>query len=609
LKKYLIGIPIVLVLTWAIGLQVLSGQTTHIFCALDQNCTWTGIQTFAKVFVQALENVQYVDSSLSRGGIDIGDEINKAYASCPSLGCRIKIAAGSYNFSTTITVGVNNKPALLEGDPAGPVTLNFIPTSSTAIQLDWGTSHLGAAGIRDVALTGPGSGTGSGIAIGPGNGLDQAVLSGVNVSGFPGGQCLNFNKAFNITIETSQLHGCLNGANHLGGEELIRYVNDDIFQNLNYGLNVPVNSTDIWMAGVSCDDNTSGCINNGTSTFQINGGHFENISGTATATYIVNAGGSINIANSKMADDITSGTITAFILNQGGLLNCVNLGVFSGGQTVTQVVFASQSAGTDAITNCQINNASTTHISADYNLTYTTGQLIDWPQNHTYSQVKWWNSSVDTGTNTLLFSASGSGTQPIGVDCPNTSCGLSIYKAGVPKWQLLADSSGFFEVQDGANHIWMQILQNGTASPGQWVNNGTSNQINFNGNTHNTVLSVGNPAASVTYSVPDAGGNATVGLTLNAGTGVYQSLKGSANGCTTGSSAGNACGTAITITWPGTFSSTSYAAGCSPVGAPTNFPSTPYVVSKSAGSMTVNYVAITAAAASWPAIDCWGIQN
>jgi hypothetical protein len=76
-------------------------------------------------------------------------------------------------------------------------------------------------------------------------------------------------------------------------------------------------------------------------------------------------------------------------------------------------------------------------------------------------------------------------------------------------------------------------------------------------------------------------------------------------GCTTGTSVGNVCASAITVTWPTSFADTNYSVTCTPTGgAPTNLPSPPYVVSKSTASVTVNYYAVTAAAASWPAIDC-----
>lgn len=98
------------------------------------------------------------------------------------------------------------------------------------------------------------------------------------------------------------------------------------------------------------------------------------------------------------------------------------------------------------------------------------------------------------------------------------------------------------------------------------------------------------------YSVP-----------FTTGAGAHQT-KAAVAGCTTAASIGGICATAVTVSWPVSFPNTTYAASCTPSGAPTNLPSAPYIVAKSAASMTVNYFAITAAAASWATIDCWGSE-
>lgn len=90
--------------------------------------------------------------------------------------------------------------------------------------------------------------------------------------------------------------------------------------------------------------------------------------------------------------------------------------------------------------------------------------------------------------------------------------------------------------------------------------------------------------------------------------GIMQSKRGTA-GCTTGGAAGNNCASAITVTWPLGFGDTNYSATCTGQGTPTNAPSGPYVVSKANGSITVNYFAITAAAASYPTVDCVAVHD
>lgn len=97
--------------------------------------------------------------------------------------------------------------------------------------------------------------------------------------------------------------------------------------------------------------------------------------------------------------------------------------------------------------------------------------------------------------------------------------------------------------------------------------------------------------------------------TLNVTSGTSQTARAVA-GCTTGSSAGNSCGTDITVTWGTAFPDANYSVTCTG-NNPTNVPSGPFIVSASklAATVHVNYFAITAAAASYASIDCIAIHD
>lgn len=95
---------------------------------------------------------------------------------------------------------------------------------------------------------------------------------------------------------------------------------------------------------------------------------------------------------------------------------------------------------------------------------------------------------------------------------------------------------------------------------------------------------------------------------LNTGSAIYASKRAVA-GCTTAASIGGVCSTPVTVTWPAAFADTNYSVTCAPSGKPTNLPGTPYVSAKAAGSVTVNYFATSAAAASWATIDCEAIHD
>lgn len=128
----------------------------------------TDVVGMANLQVRNLENVVYADQFPGTGNHDIGDKINQAYASCPSNGCKIKVSAGIYQYTTPISFSKVNKPVLLEGDAGetatyvgypgstGTTELYYTPTSGTAITM--ATYGGTGSGIRGITLFGPGFG-------------------------------------------------------------------------------------------------------------------------------------------------------------------------------------------------------------------------------------------------------------------------------------------------------------------------------------------------------------------------------------------------------------------------------------------------------------------
>ena len=126
----------------------------------------TDVVGMANLQVRSLENVVYADQFPGTGNHDIGDKINQAYASCPSNGCKIRIAAGIYPFTTPISFSILSKPVILEGDAGdtstysgyppsqGTTELYFTPTSGTAITMATGGGT--GTGVRGITLFGPG---------------------------------------------------------------------------------------------------------------------------------------------------------------------------------------------------------------------------------------------------------------------------------------------------------------------------------------------------------------------------------------------------------------------------------------------------------------------
>jgi len=87
-----------------------------------------------------------------------------------------------------------------------------------------------------------------------------------------------------------------------------------------------------------------------------------------------------------------------------------------------------------------------------------------------------------------------------------------------------------------------------------------------------------------------------------------QSVKGT-TGCSTETTIGSQCSTAITVTWPTAFTDANYTPMCAAGGAPTHEPSAPFIASQTASAVTVNYYTLAASAAKWATIDCLAVHD
>ena len=149
----------------------------------------------ANLQVRNLENVRYADQYPGTGNHDIGDKINQAYAACPANGCKIKVSAGIYPYTTPINFSTFGKPVLLEGDageagtykgnPPGNATteLYYTATSGTAITMaTWGGT---GSGIQGITLFGPGfSGSNAAVGLSLATGDVKQTYRDLLISGF-----------------------------------------------------------------------------------------------------------------------------------------------------------------------------------------------------------------------------------------------------------------------------------------------------------------------------------------------------------------------------------------------------------------------------------------
>ena len=364
---------------------------TNTFCAANLACTVTGIWTFsgAPVFgnysttgagthsgtetfagalnanggfvCKTLENVQCVDSTLSRGGSDIGAEINLAYAALPSTGGAIFVYAANngsiYNFSTPIVLNTSGKYVLLQGMGSAAVVLNYTPTTATsAIFLDYtpaaGQIHKTTHGIRDLQLSNNGcttnGGCGSsavGIQLGQnaaGNGgAEQGTISGVEISGF--GTGVLYQGGISVGSWGINWNGDTFAYNTTGMsvpvlEERVNVTNSTFITN-GTGLSASVGTgTNIILNGNSFDANTVIAITNSSANLWLFANHFENNGTCPITTNYINTTGNLVQIGGDMLDDCSSGAATNYYVTAGGTsAHIFGVQVSSAGRTATAV--------------------------------------------------------------------------------------------------------------------------------------------------------------------------------------------------------------------------------------------------------------------------------
>lgn len=188
----------------------------------DAGGSHTGTETFTGLLVpKNIDNAQIVDSTLSRGGSDIGAEINLAYAALPASGGTILVYPNAtgvcYNYSTPITFTTAGKFPRLQGmgvtgassSALTGTCLNYTPTTATAaITVDYFPTGANnppqISPLRDIGLINnqcvASGGCGSsavGIQVGNTNAGDNTALyENVSIFGFGKGYSSTNNAAF-----------------------------------------------------------------------------------------------------------------------------------------------------------------------------------------------------------------------------------------------------------------------------------------------------------------------------------------------------------------------------------------------------------------------------
>lgn len=332
--------------------------------------THGGTETFnALLNCQNLEGVQCVDSRLARGGIDIGDELNKAYIALPAHGGVIWLFPNPndnvYNFTTPIVFATSVKPVRLECYGAttvspsvnGACVLNYTPTTATnALTLDYGFAGSGSGiepnhGIQNVTLINNGcltqggcGSSASGVKIGNTNGGAGQATFRMRVLGFGTGfNAVGINNyAWGMSFQDAAFVDNTLAVNMGGGTENVVFYHVKFVGN---GQEFVATGGDTYFYSASFDGhtNTTGGINlnwNGrasTAFAEFTDCHFEANLNTNDKNYIIGAG-NWKIKGGVLAIDATTGNVGNYFAAGGAYISILGLTVATAGQTATQII-------------------------------------------------------------------------------------------------------------------------------------------------------------------------------------------------------------------------------------------------------------------------------
>ena len=333
----------------------------------------TDVVGMANLEVRNLENVVYADQFPGTGNHDIGDKINQAYASCPSNGCKIKVSAGVYPYTTPISFSTTNKPVVLEGDAGETGTYNGYPSSKGTTELYY-TASSGTAitmatfggtgsGIDGITLFGPGFANGPNKAVGLSLTSDirqsykDLFISGFNV-GIQIGSNVYLEYFYNLQMldnvksiysppgivgtgeNIAFFGGVITNKSTFGGSTIPFYPNCVDFEG-GQGIVVSFYNISFDQCGVTLNIP-------GGQQFYFSGSHFEN-PGAATAADFLTLGSNcvscnVILSGSDILEDRTTGGRTELISMGGGSRLTIVGGIYLAVGTIPQAINSSNLA-------------------------------------------------------------------------------------------------------------------------------------------------------------------------------------------------------------------------------------------------------------------------
>lgn len=313
-----------------------------------------------------VENFDTVLSADMFTGVDIGDQINTAYAYVVAQGLKgaiVTLPGTVYTYSTPIVMATNGVRISVKGAPGQGTELKYTGTGAGAtvncsIPAS-GVSHTSWEVFQGITFTGNNTSTTSpqiGVLLGGSIGASGAILNQVNIHGFGYGYNTDAN-TYHTMYMNSSVWNCgknilVNSAANAGEE--IQFLN--VFC-VDGASNTPDDCFDI--QGASSVIITGGSIDDGqirmrgsVLSLTINGVHFENPNSTAYGayTYIIadsNANASLIINGGTMMNDGSGANAPAQFINTGVPTTITGTAFYRNGSaaTVASVVTFNASTG------------------------------------------------------------------------------------------------------------------------------------------------------------------------------------------------------------------------------------------------------------------------
>ena len=455
-------------------------------------------------------------------GVDMGAQINAAYAALPATGGVIIIPGGNFSFVTPIVINTAEKFVLLKGAPAGATTLTWTGTgTSVAITYNVSKAITVGHGIRDIKLYGPSSaGQTVGIQVGgmgadDGKGFAGGKIENVHIRNFGLG-FLTGNNAFIITLKNVVINFCgklvyekggagagatnwtVNGANTVNSGENMKYIGCTFADSASGTGSIAAQAVELQISGLA-DSNFIGCSFDDAQLYlnkfggignevHVDDCHFENPAQNSISAYsfivaIANQpNNTLVISNTTFDQDASTSVPTEFIKigNPTIIHGCTfDLLTYASAGTVTRCVTFQDATTVDNLTWDGVVNNNTAFTYMVGTIPFTTSGTAD--GTGAYSSTSTAGTIVARSLNTVLDASTFPGADMFA----KIQAAYNSVTTAVPCSVMITVPNGVFSgntnVNFATNGRRVKVVGNGGGGQGTELRfTGTGNAFTFN---------------------------------------------------------------------------------------------------------------------------------